>query len=1218
MADKSRVLQGFRAQRELANSVDAQIRALEIEAGISDEQLLTKANAAQEEKSQAEEGMSFKQNLDAFQKQSVAGEIVVQAAAGATDAAQELGNFALDVTDWVENFAAEQGVGTGDLINYEEDKFTFSDDAFPEPQGLVGALSRGVSNFVVPFAGGMKVIKIARNAGKIAKIAKGALIGAGVDFAAFDPHEARLSNLIQEQPLLRNPVAAWLAAEPGDTNAEGRFKNAVEGLGLGALTEGLFLTLRGIKAARRAKNLAKIEPEKAPLKAPVEGEAIAVEAPGGIPPKEKKLDLVPFAPEKGDFAEIIEAKVKVVDIELGRIKKEISDINLGEQFFEDSPILQAQRIVKEVIRPLQIKGRISKESGDLFAAKTFAKAEELAGLKRKKFFVDTKDIQKFIDTILPKEAIPIRIIRDVAAPKGMAININLNKLSSSKEVKDVIANTAELFSKEIDESRRGAITEVEQLNLARDLDTPVENLIKRQEGQALNAEQLLASRKILNVSAQDVLRKAKSASKGSNEELAAFLEALDAHRIVQAQVSGAVAEAGRALRSQRILVGLGTEAQQTKMLKEIIEAMGGQAKLQDLAGRIAEFSDVSDLSKFNRKSLGRKLGDAAFEVWINGLLSGPKTHIVNLISNLSVIGAKIPERVIGATISKVTGSNAVRFSEVGALVKGAVDGFNDGVRVAAETLRRGESRDAFTKLDLAQGRAVSAEAFDASGKVGKAIDLLGEVIRIPGRALMASDDLMKAINYRMETHALSAREAAGLSLSGEEFNRAVKFLVDSPPDSIKLKSLEEARASTFTKPLTGVGVDINNIIKKVPGARLLAPFVRTNLNLLEFAGERTPGLNLFFSKVRADLAAGGARRDMALAKASFGGMMITGAIGLASQGLITGGGPANVKARKILEQAGWQPYSIRVGDEFFSYDRLDPFGSLIGLAADFADIGGHLSDGDLDDVGLVLGALIGNFLTPEFLTESMGSFLDVMENPEKAGKNFLSSKAATAVPFSSLLRTIRKEIDPVKRVTRADPSSIFELGSEIINKFKNTIPGWSKDLPPQRNIFGEIIHYAPGFGPDIASPIATRELDKSPAWQEIIRLGISGPIINPEAPEGEKHLMVDFPSKIISKKIGGIMQAVELTPEQYDRLIVLSAGIGLKGAKLPLKERLEKEILKSPYKGSSDAEKRIRIKTIINSYRTSARLQIQLEEKNIIEDFREKGQQRLEAIRRKP
>jgi hypothetical protein len=82
------------------------------------------------------------------------------------------------------------------------------------------------------------------------KLHRGMIAGAVADFAAFAPHEERLSNLIQCFPELQNPVTDYLQAKPDDGNVEGRLKNALEGLILGALTEPFSHALRALKYTR--------------------------------------------------------------------------------------------------------------------------------------------------------------------------------------------------------------------------------------------------------------------------------------------------------------------------------------------------------------------------------------------------------------------------------------------------------------------------------------------------------------------------------------------------------------------------------------------------------------------------------------------------------------------------------------------------------------------------------------------------------------------------------------------------------------------------------------------------------------------------------------------------------------------------------------------------------------------------------------------------------
>jgi len=96
--------------------------------------------------------------------------------------------------------------------------------------------------------------------------------GAVSDFAFFDGMEKNLSSLVQEFPALRNPVTDFMAAEPG-SEMEGRAKRALEGLGLGAVTEGLLLGLRALRSWWAARAAARKAGPEAVQKAVQEIEA---------------------------------------------------------------------------------------------------------------------------------------------------------------------------------------------------------------------------------------------------------------------------------------------------------------------------------------------------------------------------------------------------------------------------------------------------------------------------------------------------------------------------------------------------------------------------------------------------------------------------------------------------------------------------------------------------------------------------------------------------------------------------------------------------------------------------------------------------------------------------------------------------------------------------------------------------------------------------------
>jgi hypothetical protein len=49
------------------------------------------------------------------------------------------------------------------------------------------------------------------------------------DFSVFDPHEGRLSNLVQQFPSLRNPITEYVQATPEDNIAERQRQRSLSG-----------------------------------------------------------------------------------------------------------------------------------------------------------------------------------------------------------------------------------------------------------------------------------------------------------------------------------------------------------------------------------------------------------------------------------------------------------------------------------------------------------------------------------------------------------------------------------------------------------------------------------------------------------------------------------------------------------------------------------------------------------------------------------------------------------------------------------------------------------------------------------------------------------------------------------------------------------------------------------------------------------------------------
>ena len=100
------------------------------------------------------------------------------------------------------------------------------------------------------------------------------------------------------------------------------------------------------------------------------------------------------------------------------------------------------------------------------------------------------------------------------------------------------------------------------------------------------------------------------------------------------------ADAGRSLNAFRIPVdsSMGGKSEVFKStLEDVMDKFGGEKTVRNLAKVINDAEDLEDISKAASKLHHAKFSDMVLEYWVNGLLSSPATHVVNMTSNAFVV-----------------------------------------------------------------------------------------------------------------------------------------------------------------------------------------------------------------------------------------------------------------------------------------------------------------------------------------------------------------------------------------------------------------------------------------------------------------------------------------------------------------------------------------------------------------------------------------------------
>lgn len=631
------------------------------------------------------------------------------------------------------------------------------------------------------------------------------------------------------------------------------------------------------------------------------------------------------------------------------------------------------------------------------------------------------------------------------------------------------------------------------------------NILERKVGTTLSAPGIHAAMEFLaNESAAfgealDAYLGKLEAGTLSTQDRAEFTRSLLYHALVQAQVSGLRSEAGRALGTlahyEKTARGWDRET-----LERVTSLAGGELNVDTIAamlGNIKKHGNPGAVNKFAREAFTPTTVDKLFELWVNALLTGPQTHVVNMTSNALVSLNDDIVRMVAAGIGKLHGGEKVSFREAMARLLSTPQAFLQAAKALNKAVTDPDFADALTKIEYRHKASIGGP--------------LGKIIRTPGNLLTAEDAAFKAFTRVKEMHALAQRRALQ---TGERPKTIIdKFLGNKIPKNEQAFYREMrdevdrvANVATFTNRPGDITRAMIQVLNRHPSMKFIVPFINTPMNIVKYAAKHSP-LGLAFSDVKADLKAGGIQRDLAVARMVWGSSIMGTIALLAMQGLITGGGPDDPRERQLLYAMGWQPYSIKIGDEYYAYGRLEPLGMLFGIAADAYEIGERLSYGQSEDLAAMTFGAIAKNITSKTWLRGVSELINVMSDPDRYGRSYVQRLIGTLIPTG--VAQVAGVTDPYLR--RAD---------DLMSALKRRIPIKSKDVLPRLDLWGNRIKREGGLGPDILSPVylSTRVNDLVSA--ELMQLGRETGY---------------FPSRV-SKKLRGI----ELSPEMHNELIKLA------------------------------------------------------------------------------
>lgn len=497
------------------------------------------------------------------------------------------------------------------------------------------------------------------------------------------------------------------------------------------------------------------------------------------------------------------------------------------------------------------------------------------------------------------------------------------------------------------------------------------------------------------------------------------------------------------------------------------KSLSGPTKEVLIAGKnaIAALDDPVKVQQLAAKAAKEKIttADRFFEVWMNFLLSGPQTHTTNMLSNALVNIWGLGEATLAAGVSKVTRSG-LSFKEVGHRILGDLEAVGDGLRAAGAAFK--------SEKDLFEG----AGQLETRRQLRSIPGPVGRGIRIPGRALTAEDAFFKTLAYRQEIDGLAVRNAMEEGVTGRQLARRIQELKANPTDEMMKSAEAFAKKQTFSNGLGSIGRYTQAALQKGKYFKFILPFFRTPVNLLKYSAERTPA-GLLMKGVRDDLFGrnGAVKRDQAFARMMMGTSIGAYTFYQAMQGNVSGFGPSNQNERRLWYADGNQPYSIRVGDTWYSYSRLEPLGTILGIAGDLQTLSDETTEDEASDIAaLVIGSITRNLSNKTWLRGPV-EVGEVFGDSDRYAQSYVERMVSSIIP--SALGQYARTQDPLLREAET-----------VLDAIKERVPGYRETLAMRRDVFGEPIRSEGGVGPDIVSPVYEKAAKNDKTIAELLRL----------------------------------------------------------------------------------------------------------------------------------
>jgi hypothetical protein len=410
------------------------------------------------------------------------------------------------------------------------------------------------------------------------------------------------------------------------------------------------------------------------------------------------------------------------------------------------------------------------------------------------------------------------------------------------------------------------------------------------------------------------------------------------------------------------------------------------------------------------------LDDKMYEYWINGLLSLPSTNVTNIVGNTAFSFAElVPQRFTEAVINGIFGKKDNKAATFGEM-KYMLSAFKDNMKKSMLNAWDAIKTEGYTEESKLERRIQTA----IRGKKGK-------LFRIPGNLMNGADIFAKGLITPVESSAMAYRLARMNGMSTEADIKAFmkEELANPSSESVKYGK-QRALELTFQDPGAIVkwvtrGKNLDN--KFSTALKYAIPFTSTPSSILTKGTRKSPlGLiSLMFNVGNLNQTAD--QKIKRVSEQIIGlGMtvvlmeMVGGFFDDDDEALplITGtSGEDFFTSAGKWEKRNLPPLSIRLGDTWYSYSRIEPMATSMGVIIDMLTTAKQIkNDAPGEKIISKVWKSLGNNALDKTFTKGLYDIFVAVNNPKRA-TNIVSNYVSSWVP-NVVRGTLARTYDEIK------------------------------------------------------------------------------------------------------------------------------------------------------------------------------------------------------------